>query len=276
MLGCQNLASHILDFVQLATALRLGATSRDIHSLVDPAITKVTVRGHALPPDPIAFGARFPLLRSLTLEIYIGQSPTHEPTITFLRRLALETPLPTHITRLVICGAHRGRREQTSNVLDALLLVDWPRLTHLETKDLAHVLARAQVQPALATMLARLTLLGNVGNPTWYGSDYNGTYSRADTTALAMALQNGVLPNPPPAISHVTYLAPSGAIPQRRRAPWPWAPSSPPYPQSPNCPSTSVAMRFSISTQSYRHCPPTSPRSSTYSAYMPLPSRSSY
>lgn len=96
--------------------------------------------------------------------------------------------------------------------------MDWPRLTHLETDDLAHVLARAQVQPALATVLGRLTLLGNVGTPTWYGSDYNGTYSRVDTTALAMALQNGVLPNPPPAISHVTYLGPEWTDPSAQES----------------------------------------------------------
>jgi hypothetical protein len=194
LLGCQSLASHLLPFLLARDALRLGKTSKESRPLVDAAITHITLYARSLPPDPVAFAARFPLLGSLAFDIHSHYAYTPAVIGDFTRRLALETALPTRITRLAIIGTRRYRREVTNAVLDGLLAVDWPRLTHFETDDMAGVLSRVPA-PALLT---RLRTIG------CYGHDENISCPE-DLHALAAAFRDGAFPNPP-AIPRIKYV----------------------------------------------------------------------
>lgn len=154
LLGCRSLASHLLSFLPSYATLRLGSTCSDGRDHVDAAITNISITNVISPSsmasDAAALAARFPILDSLA--IMFSRNP---PAISdFARHLAQETQLPTRLTRLTITGMHRYPR-----ALDGLLAADWPRLTHVETDDVAYFLGRAQeLAPAL---LARLRTLGS-------------------------------------------------------------------------------------------------------------------
>ena len=70
MVGCQNLATHLLTFLPTTDGLRLGAACSTTKPLIDAAIIAVTLNGHrGLPTTAQALATRFPLLADLTLHL---------------------------------------------------------------------------------------------------------------------------------------------------------------------------------------------------------------